>query len=85
MTVGQLVAWLSAGIQDEEQETQEAPPVRDVGGEQLAGVSGANAGSLMTVIRKPPAVKASVIACSGRAQKLINAVCPPTVHSSVQL
>jgi hypothetical protein len=49
-------------VQDEEQEAQEAPPVRDVVGEQLAGVSGATAGSLMTVIRKPAAVKASVIA-----------------------
>jgi hypothetical protein len=69
--VGQdgLLAWRLAGVQDEEQEAQEAPPVRDVVGEQLAGVSGAAAGSLMTVIRKPAAVKASVIACSGRVQK----------------
>ena len=39
----------------------------------------------MTEIRKPAAVKASVIACSGRCQKLIWAVWPPMVHSSVQL
>ena len=46
-------------------------------------VSGAAAGSLITAIRKPAAVKASVIACSGRCQKLSWAVWPPTVHSSV--
>lgn len=34
---GRLLAWRLAGVQDEEQEAQEAPPVRDVVGEQLAG------------------------------------------------
>src|SRR5215472_10231953 len=34
---GRLLAWRLAGVQDEEQETQEAPPVRDVVGKQLAG------------------------------------------------
>jgi hypothetical protein len=82
---GQLLTWRLAGVQDEEQEAQEAPPVRDFVGEQLAGVSGAAAGSLMTDIRKPAAVKASVIACSGRAQKRSSAVWPSTVHSSTQL
>jgi len=35
---GQLLAWRLAGVQDEEQEAQEAPPVRDVVWEQLAPV-----------------------------------------------
>jgi hypothetical protein len=47
------------------------------------GVSGATGGSLMTVIRKPAAVKASVIACSGRRQKRSTALWPPAVHSTV--
>jgi len=47
--------------------------------------AGTGCGSLMTAIRKPAAVKASVIACSGRFQKLIRALWPPKVHSSVQL
>ncbi len=51
----------------------------------FAGVSGATAVSLMTRIRKPTAVNASDIARSGQAQKLSNAVWPPTVHSSVKL
>src|SRR5215467_11645858 len=82
---GQLLTRRLAGVQNEEQEAQEAPPVRDVVGEQVAGVSGATAGSLMVVIRKPAAVKASVIACSGRCQKLGSAVWPPAVHSAVKL
>ena len=52
-------------------------------GSSSRGVSGATAGSLMTVIRKPAAVKASVIACSGRCQKLCSAVWPPAVHSAL--
>ena len=47
--------------------------------------SGTGCGSLMTQIRKPAAVKASVIACSGRFQKLIGTVWPPMIQSSVQL
>jgi hypothetical protein len=49
------------------------------------GVSGAGRGSLITAIRKPAAVKASVIADNGRCQKLIAAACPPNFHSQVQL
>jgi hypothetical protein len=47
-------------------------------------VSGAGGGSLMTAVRKPAAVNASVIACSGRVQKVIGALWPPNVHSSVK-
>src|SRR5215471_17327564 len=36
-TMAKLLAWRLAGVQDEEQEAQEAPPVRDVVREQLAG------------------------------------------------
>jgi hypothetical protein len=61
-------------VQDEEQEAQEVRAVRNAVGEQLAGVSGATPGSLMADIRKPAAVKASVIWCSGRAQKRSSAV-----------
>jgi hypothetical protein len=64
---GQLLTWRLAGVQDEEQEAQEAPPVRDFVGEQLAGGIRCGGWLLMTDIRKPAAVKASVIACSGRA------------------
>jgi hypothetical protein len=46
---------------------------------------GAGGGSLMTAIRKPAAVKVSVIACSSRCQKLIRAVWPPKVYSAVWL
>ena len=55
--------------------------VGDLGGDQVAGVSGAGGGSLMTESRKPAAVKASVIACSGLCQKLIGTEWPPNVHS----
>jgi hypothetical protein len=60
------------GLQDEEQEAQEGPrgQIREDVGEQLAG-AWCGGGSLMTAIRKPAAVKASVIACSGRCQKLM--------------
>src|SRR5260370_42142840 len=34
---GYLLTWRLAGVQDEEQEAQEAPPARDFVGEQLAG------------------------------------------------
>src|SRR5260370_12336311 len=34
---GQLLAWRLAGVQDEEQEAQEAPPARAFVGEPLAG------------------------------------------------
>lgn len=46
---------------------------------------GAGGGSLMTAIRKPAAVNAPAIACSGRVQKVIGALWPPNVHSSVRL
>ncbi len=82
---GQLLAWRLAGVQDEEQEAQEALPVRDFVGEQLAG--GIRRGSWLADDRypEPAAVKASVIACSGRDQKRSSAVWPSTVHSSTQL
>ncbi len=54
-------------------------------GSSSLGVSGAGGGSLMTAIRKWAAVNASVIACSGRVQKVIWALWPPYVHSSVRL
>lgn len=73
----------SGGVQDEEQEARDPLPIRDVGREQLARGMGAIGGSLMTVIRKPAAVKASVIACSGRLQKRSIALWPPAVHSTV--
>jgi hypothetical protein len=71
-------------VQDEEQEAQEARLLRELVGEQIAGFRH-RSGSLMTQIRKPAAVKASVIACSGRFQKLIGTVWPPMIQSSVQL
>ena len=64
-------------MQDEEQEAQEARVGRDVVGKQLAGGVGRGAGSPMTVIRKPAAVKASVIACSDRCQKPWRLRCRP--------
>jgi hypothetical protein len=39
----------------------------------------------MTSNRKPAAVKASVIACSGLVQNLSRALWLPTVHSAVWL
>jgi hypothetical protein len=47
--------------------------------------AGSGCGSLTTDSRKPAAVKASVIACRGRRQKVIGKDRPPNVHSSVQL
>jgi uncharacterized membrane protein YhhN len=61
----------------------EGMPARSSGNSSRAPSAGG--GSLMTAIRKPAAVNASVIACSGLLQKLIRAVCPPMVHSSVRL
>ena len=59
-----------AGLQDEEQEAQEGTRgrVSEAAGEQFAGAWCGGGGSLMTAIRNPAAVKASVIACSGRVQ-----------------
>ena len=54
-------------------------------GSNSRGVSGAGGGSLITATLKPAAVKASVIAWSGRVQNVIVALWPPCVHSSVQL
>lgn len=47
--------------------------------------AGTGCGSLIAEIWNPAVVKASVIACSGRFQKLIWVVWPPLVQSSVQL
>lgn len=61
----------SGGVQDEEQEAQETVSrglVLEGVGEQFAGVSGAWSGSLILAIRKPAAVKTSIIAGSGRCQ-----------------
>ena len=76
-------AWRSAGVQDEEQEAQEAPPARDAVGEQLAGGIGRDGWLADDRYPDPAAVKASVIACSGRVQNLSSAVWPPAVHSAV--
>jgi hypothetical protein len=51
-------------VQDEEQEAQEARLFRELGNSSRA--SGTGSGSLITEIRNPAAVNASVIACSGR-------------------
>jgi hypothetical protein len=75
----------SVGLQDEEQEAKEGRPALELRRDSSRGVSGAAGGSLMTAIRKPAAVNASVIACGGRSQEVIGALWPPSVHSSVRL
>ena len=49
------------------------------GGSTSGGVSGAGGGSLMVAMRKPAAAKASVMACSGRCQKVSHVTCPSKV------
>ena len=71
-------------MQDEKQEARAGGEHAEFFREQPTG-GRHGGGSLMVEIRKPAAVKASVIACSGRSQKLIRAVWPSMVHSSVQL
>src|SRR5260370_35264667 len=50
---GYLLTWRLAGVQDEEQEAQEAPPARDFVGEQLAG--GIRRGCWLAADRYPEA------------------------------
>ena len=52
------------------------------GGKSSRGVSGEKGGSLMTEMRKPASVNASVIACSGRCQYISIALCPLKLYSA---
>ena len=52
------------------------------GGRSSRGVSGENGGSLITEMRKPARVKASLMACSGRCQYVSTARWPSKVYSS---
>ena len=51
------------------------------GGKSSRGVSGEAGGSLMTEMRKPASVNASVIACNGRCQYVSTALWPLKVYS----
>lgn len=52
------------------------------GGSSSRGVSGRKGGSLMTAMRKPASVNASLMACKGRCQKVSTALWSPKVYSS---
>lgn len=69
-------------LEDEEEEADEGGPATDVRWEEVSWGVEREGGSLMTAMRKPASVNASLMACSGRCQYVSTAGRPSKRYSS---